>query len=213
MRNVHVVSTHAGHRVAHWLVRTLPRGRSRTLRLKLNVPTTARGSYCITTRAAARHTRGAAVRYCTAVVTAPPQGLRLSAPARGPIPAQWRPGQTRAPGRAQTRWRTSSRPAAAAPRPPVQGASTAVPRRWPQRAGSAPTAAARTAFMPSSSRPPLGPVALLKPGSVRLLAVGPLPQPQHNRSPEKWSTNHGRCRLIEKQQSAVREGSEISPGV
>ena len=28
-----------------------------------------------TTRAAARHTRSAAVRYCTAVVTAPPQGL------------------------------------------------------------------------------------------------------------------------------------------
>ena len=75
VRNVHVVSTHAGHRVGHWLVRTLPRGRSRTLRLKVNVPTTARGSYCITTRAAARHTRGAAVRYCTAVVTAPPQGL------------------------------------------------------------------------------------------------------------------------------------------
>jgi hypothetical protein len=75
VRNVHVVSTHAGRRVGHWLVRTLPRGRSRTVRLKVNVPTTARGSYCITTRAAARHARGAAVRYCTAVVTAPPQGL------------------------------------------------------------------------------------------------------------------------------------------
>jgi hypothetical protein len=75
VRNVHVVSTHAGHRVGHWLVRTLPRGRSRTMRLKLNVPSTARGSFCITTRAAARHTRSAAVRYCTAVVTAPPHGL------------------------------------------------------------------------------------------------------------------------------------------
>ena len=75
VRNVHVTSTHARHRVGHWLVRTLPRGRSRTLRLKVNVPTTARGSYCITTRAAARHTRSAAVRHCTAVVTAPPQGL------------------------------------------------------------------------------------------------------------------------------------------
>ena len=75
VRNVHVVSTHAGHRVGHWLVRTLPRGRSRTLRLKVNVPATARGSYCITTRAAARHARSTTVRYCTAVVTAPPQGL------------------------------------------------------------------------------------------------------------------------------------------
>jgi len=73
--SVHVVSTHAGHRVGHWLVRTLPRGRSRTLRLKLEVPSTAHRRFCITTRAAARHTRGAAVRYCTAVVTAPPRGL------------------------------------------------------------------------------------------------------------------------------------------
>ena len=75
VKNVHVVSTHAGHRVRHWLVRTLPRGRPRTLRLKLNVPTTARGSYCITTRAGARHTRSTAVRYCAAVLTAPPHGL------------------------------------------------------------------------------------------------------------------------------------------
>jgi hypothetical protein len=74
VRNVHVVSTHAGHRVGHWLVRKLPRGRSRTLRLKTHVPRTAHRSYCITTRAAARHTRSAAVRHCTVIETTPPHG-------------------------------------------------------------------------------------------------------------------------------------------
>jgi hypothetical protein len=74
VKNVRVVSTHAGHRLGHWLVRTLPQGRSRTLRLKLNIPARAHGSYCITTRAAARHTRAAAIRHCITVETAPPQG-------------------------------------------------------------------------------------------------------------------------------------------
>ncbi len=75
VRNVHVVSAHAGRRVGQWLIRTLPPRRSRILRLKLNVPSTAHGSFCITTRAAARHTRNAAVRHCTVVETAPPRGL------------------------------------------------------------------------------------------------------------------------------------------
>ena len=74
VKNVRVVSTHAGHRLGHWRVRTLPQGRSRTLRLKLNIPARAHGSYCITTRAAARHTRAVAIRHCITVETAPPQG-------------------------------------------------------------------------------------------------------------------------------------------
>jgi hypothetical protein len=74
VKNVRVVSTHAGHRLGRWRVRTLPQGRSRTLRLKLNIPARAHGSYCITTRAAARHTRAAAIRHCITVKTAPPQG-------------------------------------------------------------------------------------------------------------------------------------------
>jgi hypothetical protein len=74
VKNVRVLSSHAGQRLARWRVRTLPSGRSRTLQLKLHVPSTAHGSYCITTRATARHTHPAAVRHCIAVETAPPPG-------------------------------------------------------------------------------------------------------------------------------------------
>jgi hypothetical protein len=67
LRNVHVVSKHAGRRIGRWRIATLAPGRKRILRLRVRVPAGARGSFCITTRASARAARGAIVRYCTRI--------------------------------------------------------------------------------------------------------------------------------------------------
>ena len=67
VRNVRVVSKHAAHRVRRWLVSSLPPGRSRTLRLRVLVPNSARGRFCITATATAKKARGAMARDCTRV--------------------------------------------------------------------------------------------------------------------------------------------------
>ena len=69
VRNVRVLSTHAGRRVGRWLVSTLLFGRSRTLRLKVAVPGGARGRFCISTTATAKGVRGASLRYCAPIAT------------------------------------------------------------------------------------------------------------------------------------------------
>ncbi len=68
LKNVNVISRHAGRRVGHWHIRTLRSGRSRTLHLRVGIPRAARGLFCITTRATARYARGASARYCARVL-------------------------------------------------------------------------------------------------------------------------------------------------
>ncbi len=72
VKNVRVSSKHAGRRVGHWLVSRLPPGQSRILRLRVAVPRTARGRFCITANASARNARAAAVRDCAPVNPAAP---------------------------------------------------------------------------------------------------------------------------------------------
>ncbi len=68
VKNVKVISRHAGRRVGQWDIKTLRFGRSRTLHLRVTIPRVARGRFCITTRATARHARDASARYCARVV-------------------------------------------------------------------------------------------------------------------------------------------------
>jgi hypothetical protein len=72
LNNVRVAAEYAGHRVGHWLLSTLPRGQSRTLLLRLKVPSATRGSFCITANAAAKNAHRALTRYCAAVASQPP---------------------------------------------------------------------------------------------------------------------------------------------
>jgi hypothetical protein len=76
LNNVQVVSRRGSNRVGRWLLSTLPRGRSRTLDLRVNVPSTARGTFCITAYAVAKNARGARARYSARVTAqAPVTGL------------------------------------------------------------------------------------------------------------------------------------------
>jgi hypothetical protein len=74
LKNVQVVSTRAGHPVGRSLLSALPRGQSRTLQLRLTVPS-AHGSFCVAVDAAARHALGAHSRFCAAVASPPAGGL------------------------------------------------------------------------------------------------------------------------------------------
>jgi hypothetical protein len=69
LKNVQVAAEYAGHRVGHWLLSTLPRDQSRTLLLRLKVPSATRGSFCITANAAAENAHRALTRYCAAVAS------------------------------------------------------------------------------------------------------------------------------------------------
>jgi hypothetical protein len=59
LKRIQVVGTHAGHRVGHFTLSSLPRGKPRTLRLSVKVPDA--NDFCITVgaraRARARHAR------------------------------------------------------------------------------------------------------------------------------------------------------------
>jgi hypothetical protein len=68
LRNVRVVSKHAGRMLRRWLISTLPPGQSRGLRLKVTVPTTARGRFCMTTSASSKDARRGLALYCVPVV-------------------------------------------------------------------------------------------------------------------------------------------------
>ena len=67
LKNVQVVTTHAGHRVQRWSLATLAPGKKRTVHLSLRISASARGSFCITTRASAKNALGALARHCTPV--------------------------------------------------------------------------------------------------------------------------------------------------
>jgi hypothetical protein len=69
IRNVRVMSRYAGHPLHHWNVATLPFGHSRKLHLTVRIPSSARGRFCITTTASARHARGASGRDCVNLAT------------------------------------------------------------------------------------------------------------------------------------------------
>ncbi|MBV9917003.1 MAG: hypothetical protein JO153_10930 [Solirubrobacterales bacterium] len=67
--HVQIVSRHAGHLLHRWWVSTLRAGHSRTLRLRVWVPSAASGTFCITTTATAKGARGAVARHCAPVAT------------------------------------------------------------------------------------------------------------------------------------------------
>src|SRR5262249_17046219 len=69
VRNVHVVTKHARRLLRKWVVSTLPRGHSRKLHLRVRVPTSAHGRFCIATTATTPRARGAFSRYCVPVAT------------------------------------------------------------------------------------------------------------------------------------------------
>lgn len=75
--NIEVLGTHAGRRVGHWRLSTLPRGKSRTLSLRLPVPSGARNRFCLTVSAAAKHARSTRTRVCAAVASSRPPASRL----------------------------------------------------------------------------------------------------------------------------------------
>ena len=64
LQRVRVATTVAGHAVGHFLVRSLPPFKARTLRLTVRVPSTRRGMFCISANASARHARGTRAREC-----------------------------------------------------------------------------------------------------------------------------------------------------
>ena len=64
LQRVRVATTVAGHAVGHFLVRSLPPFKARTLRLTVRVPSTRRGMFCISADASARHAHGTRAREC-----------------------------------------------------------------------------------------------------------------------------------------------------
>jgi hypothetical protein len=71
-KNITVLSTLTGRRVGHWRLGTLPRGKSRTLSLRLRVPRSTRGNFCLTVTAAANHARSARKHVCAALAASGP---------------------------------------------------------------------------------------------------------------------------------------------
>jgi hypothetical protein len=74
LKNIQVVGSHAGHRVGRFTLASLPRGKSRTLRLSVKVPDGQR-SFCVAANATASHALGARVRACAATTSPPTGGL------------------------------------------------------------------------------------------------------------------------------------------
>jgi hypothetical protein len=68
VKDVRVRSTVAGRPGRRWTLSTLHPFQPRKLKLNTLVPRTARGRYCVSVRAVAKHARGAKARHCATVI-------------------------------------------------------------------------------------------------------------------------------------------------
>jgi hypothetical protein len=66
-KNIRITVTHAGRPLRRWVHRKLPRDEARTHRHRVKVPTTSRGRFCVTVKAAAKNARSTRTRHCARV--------------------------------------------------------------------------------------------------------------------------------------------------